>query len=233
MARDLTLQLYLFVAGYMAEHVGNLIMIYKLHKQKSMYGISIDTQICLFVATLARIFWQTDTQLIKLTISMVEIFMAVALHAYIIFLCFQYKDSIYKGTKEVYLKSPVLIVACFLLSLVLHPGSKGEYFVTLQMLVSFTMFLEAVAMVPQLVHLRQNRDPEGLTSQYLYSLGVSRAIRVFFWVAMVTNNDSFWYLILADLLHSVLLIGFFYFYKQAIKIGGPILAFTDNKFKDM
>jgi hypothetical protein len=61
MSRDISLQLYLFVIGYMAEHVGNGVMIYKLHKQKSMYGISIDMQICLFVSTIARVFWQTDT----------------------------------------------------------------------------------------------------------------------------------------------------------------------------
>jgi hypothetical protein len=78
------------------------------------------------------------------------------------------------------------------------------------MFVSFTMFVEAAALVPQLVHLIQNRDPEGLTSQYLYFLGGSRAVRFFFWYSMVTNNDSFWYLILADLLHTGLLIVFFY-----------------------
>ena len=43
MARDLTLSLYLFTAGYIVEHIGNGIMIHKLRKQKSMYGISIDT----------------------------------------------------------------------------------------------------------------------------------------------------------------------------------------------
>ena len=57
----LDLSLYLFVAGYIVEHIGNSIMIYKLHKQRSMYGISIDTQICLLIATFARIFWMLDT----------------------------------------------------------------------------------------------------------------------------------------------------------------------------
>ncbi len=61
MAKDLDLSLYLFVIGYLVEHIGNAIMIYKLHKQKSMYGISIDTQLCLLAATFARIFWMTDT----------------------------------------------------------------------------------------------------------------------------------------------------------------------------
>lgn len=123
-------------------------MIYKLHKQKTMYGVSIDTQICLMFAAIARVFWMWDTQLTKLTISMIEIIMAVAMHAYIIFLCYQYKDTIYKGVKEQYLKSPVLIAICFVLCLVFHPGSKGDFFFTLQMLVSFTIFLEALALLP-------------------------------------------------------------------------------------
>ena len=52
------------------------------------------------------------------------------MHAYIVYLCYQYKDTIYKGVSAVYLKSPVLIVACFLLSTIFHPGNKGDYFVT-------------------------------------------------------------------------------------------------------
>lgn len=175
-----------------------------------MYGISIDTQICLLASTLARVLWMNDTQLIKLWISVFEITAAVVLHAYIVYLCFSYKDTIYKGVSAVYLKWYVLLAGCFLLSMIFHPGSKGEYLLTFQMFVSFTMFMEAVALIPQLVHLSQNRDPEGLTSQYLYSLGGSRAVRFFFWMAMISNNDSFWYLMLADFVHTILLIGFFY-----------------------
>jgi len=55
-------------------------------------------------------------------------------------------------------------------------------------------------------------------------------VRFFFWIAMITNNDTFWYLILGDLIHTALLIGFFYLYRKTIKSGGgPILAFTDKK----
>ena len=229
MARDISLQLYLFVAGYIMEHIGNGIMIYKLRKQKSMYGISIDTQLCLLASTIARVMWMFDTQLTRLWISVIEIITAVIMHGYIVYLCYQYKDTIYKGVSAIYLKFYVLIGACFLLSMIFHPGNKGDYFLTFQMFVSFTMFLEAVALIPQLVHLRQNRDPEGLTSQYLYCLGASRGVRFFFWIAMVTNNDSFWYLILADLVHTVMLIGFFYQYHLAKKSGGPILAFSDKQ----
>lgn len=86
--------------------------------------------------------------LTSLFIAQVELLMAVVMHAYIVFLCFSYKDTIYKGVKDVYLKSPVLIVVCCILSFIFHPGSKGDFFFTLQMFVSLTIFLEAVALFP-------------------------------------------------------------------------------------
>jgi hypothetical protein len=46
---------------------------------------------------------------------------------------------------------------------------------------------------------------------------------------MISNNDTFWYLILADLLHTALLVGFFYEYRVTIKSGAPILAFAEKK----
>jgi ER lumen protein retaining receptor len=131
MAKSLDLQLYLFTLGYFIEHIGNAIMIYKLHKQRSMYGISIDTQICLLISAIARVLWMTDTQLIRLNLAVLEIVLAVLLHSYLVYLCYKYKDSIYKGIKEFYLKSPVLIVACLILSIIFHPGSKGDLFFTL------------------------------------------------------------------------------------------------------
>jgi ER lumen protein retaining receptor len=233
MAKDLTLQLYLFTLGYYVEHIGNLFMIYKLHKQKSMYGISIDTQICMLVATLARLFWMWDTQLVRLNISVLEILLAIAFHVYIVFQCYQLKDSIYKGISLVFLKSPFLIAICFIFCMIFHPGTKGEFFFTLQMFVSFTIFLEGLALLPQLYHLRTSKDPEGLTSTYLYLLGASRLVRVFFWIAMITNNDTFWYLIAADVLHNVLLIAFFFFFRKTTKSKEDILGYSDkSKFKD-
>lgn len=132
-----------------------------------------------------------------------------------------------------FLKSPFLIAICFILCMIFHPGSKGEFFFTLQMFVSFTIFLEGLALLPQLYHLRTSKDPEGLTSTYLYLLGASRLVRVFFWIAMITNNDTFWYLIVADVLHNVLLIAFFFFFRKTSKSKEDILGYSDrSKFKD-
>ncbi len=50
-----------FVAGYFLEDIGCCLLIYKINKQKSIYGISIDSQICLLAATLSRVCFFTDT----------------------------------------------------------------------------------------------------------------------------------------------------------------------------
>jgi hypothetical protein len=89
-----------------------------------------------------------DTQLIKLPIATIEICVAFLAHAYIVYLCFKFKDTIYKGVKSYVLKAPALVGLCLILSMIFHPGSKGTFFFTFQMFVSFSIFLEGAALVP-------------------------------------------------------------------------------------
>ena len=92
------------------------------------------------------------------------------------------------------------------------------------MFVSFTMFVEAAALIPQLAHLHQNKDTEGLNTYYLICLGVARLCRMVFWITMSTKRDSFWYLVMADVLHTILLGVFFVFFKKAAKNKDSVLG---------
>ena len=87
-----------FVVSYFLDDLGCCLLIYKINKQKSIYGISIDSQICFLVATIARVCFFTDTQLpslmmFGLPIAMIELIFAVFLHAFIVLKCFTYKDK--------------------------------------------------------------------------------------------------------------------------------------------
>ena len=59
---------------------------------------------------------------------------------------------------------------------------------------------------------------------YLMCLGVARVCRIFFWYTMANKADSFWYLMVADLLHTVLLGAFFYLFKYFSKSKSDILG---------
>ena len=65
MARTSTsdISLTVFVLGYLIAQVGNFLLLVKINKQKSVYGVSIDSQIALLLATLARCIWFNDTKL--------------------------------------------------------------------------------------------------------------------------------------------------------------------------
>lgn len=50
---------------------------------------------------------------------------------------------------------------------------------------------------------------------YLFCLGMARLGRTFFWYVMSNKLETFWYMMIADVLHTFLLGGFFYIYRQA------------------
>ena len=81
-----------FVLGYYILHIGNGLLLYKIRRQKSAYGVSLDSQIALLIATLSRCVWFTDTQLPSMWMAWVEITIAICLHTYIVYQCVLYKD---------------------------------------------------------------------------------------------------------------------------------------------
>lgn len=70
------------------------------------------------------------------------------------------------------------------------------------------MFTEALSLVAQLQHMQKSNAVEGLGVSYLIALGVSRFTRIFFWFELSSKWKQFWYLIAADIVHTVMVIVF-------------------------
>jgi ER lumen protein retaining receptor len=83
--------------------------------------------------------------------------------------------------------------------------------------------MECVGLLPQFLVMRKASEVEGMTSHYLACLGISRLIRLCFWIVMYLEGDTFGYLIIADLLHTVLLAEFAFYYARSIRSGKPLL----------
>ena len=96
------------------------------------------------------------------------------------------------------------------------------------MFVSFTMFTEALSLACQLRHMRKSMAVEGLNSAYLGVMGLSRFTRIFFWATMSSKWGQFWYLIVADTVHTLLTIWFMVRYRKISKSfeGESVLAFV-------
>lgn len=70
------------------------------------------------------------------------------------------------------------------------------------------MFTEALSLATQMWHMLKTKAKEGINSSYLGVVGVSRFMRIFFWTSMSSKASQFWYLIAADVVHSIMTLGF-------------------------
>lgn len=132
--------------------------------------------------------------------------------------------SPYKGTYDKNADdAPVLyiVVPCFLLALVLN-----EYFSFSEVLYSFSIYLEAVAIVPQLwmVH-KEAALNEGfvdlLSSHYMFCLGGYRACYVINWVWRYYTEPGYrhWIIWTAGVVQTLIYCDFFYYYILAMTTG--------------
>ena len=61
---------------------------------------------------------------------------------------------------------------------------------------------------------------EGLNSKYLLALAISRVSRIYFWYTMSNKLSTFWYLIAADSIHTVMVVSFAFLYRSTAKTQG-------------
>ena len=99
------------------------------------------------IASLARIFWIFDTKLYKMPIVWIELTISVIVNVYLVYLCTKLKDALYNEYKGVF-KALHIMVACAVLAFFFNPGSPRGGWFSLQILVAFSMFIEAAGLIP-------------------------------------------------------------------------------------
>ena len=118
-----------------------------------------------------------------------------------------------------------LIVPCAVLALVWH-----EAFTITEILWAFSLFLEAVAIVPQIfvVHAlakESNGFVESLTSNYVFSLGGYRALYLLNWIYKYAMGDhhSNWIVWIPGVVQTAIYCDFFYYYLLSIMEGRNVV----------
>lgn len=227
--------LWLFEFGYALQHLAVIFQILEIRKTKNTEGISFETILFFSIATICRFIWMWDSMLANFYFAYVELIVATLSLAYIIFLYNQYKVYDYIRQKiplPTYLTFPVLLVTILVLSFFFHPGSKNKYYLTIQMFVSINIYSECIGLLPQLYLISKSSETGNLSAYYLVFLGFARFFRLFFWFKMYVDGNSFFSLIFADLIHTILLSVFIYFYtKNFDNIKLPTFSNEDKRTK--
>lgn len=102
-----------------------------------------------------------------------------------------------------------LIAATFALAVLVN-----EKFTFREILWAFSIYLEAVAILPQLVMLQRSGNVDNLTGKYVFFLGAYRAFYILNWIYRYFTEARFtrWIACVSGLVQTALYADFFYYY---------------------
>jgi len=112
--------------------------------------------------------------------------------------------------------APVAAVLAFFF----HPSDN---WISIQILVAFTMYLEALGLLPQLWLMKKMYDVEPITSHYVGLLVIARFSRMVFWGVLFYIGEHFLQLFIADLVHTVFTADYMYLWFRKLKSGGRLI----------
>ena len=97
----------------------------------------------------------------------------------------------------------------------------------IKILWAFSIYLEAVAILPQLYMISKTGEAETITAHYLFALGSYRALYIINWIYRYVNEDTYELIaIVAGTVQTILYVDFFYLYVTR----GTFLACPSNRF---
>jgi len=204
--------LYTFIIGYMIQHLATLMQIYRIRQRRNTELVSLDTNIYFLLGAITRGIWMWDSALSKFYLAYLEVLLGIGLQIYIIHLYYKYQeDNFFANIKlPVYLRLPTLLSVIALLSFCFHPGNKNDYYLSSQMIVSLSLYSEAIGLIPQLYIIKTNNETGNISSYYGVFLLVARLTRLMFWINMYFTSDSFLSLMIGDFMNFMVLCFFNY-----------------------
>ncbi|XP_078440928.1 ER lumen protein-retaining receptor [Wolffia australiana] len=201
------------LAGDMTHLLSIIILLLKIHTIKSCAGISLKTQE-LYAIVFATRYLDMFTNFISLyNTGMKLVFLASSFS--IVWYMRQHKivRRSYDKDQDTF-RHLFLVLPCLLLALVIN-----ERFTVTEVMWSFSLYLEAVAILPQLVLLQRTRNIDNLTGQYVFFLGAYRALYIVNWVYRYFTEPHYvhWIPWLAGIVQTLLYADFFYYYFISLK----------------
>jgi len=102
-----------------------------------------------------------------------------------------------------------LVLPCFALSLIVNHD-----FTFTEILWTFSIYLEAVAILPQLILLQRTFNIDTLTSNYIFLLGAYRALYLLNWLYRYLTEPAYsqWIVWISGTVQTAIYCDFFYYY---------------------
>ncbi|KAJ1920646.1 endoplasmic reticulum retention protein [Mycoemilia scoparia] len=194
------------LTGDMMHLASILILLNKMHTSKSCAGISFKTQ-ALYLAVFVARYLDLFLHFVSLYNTLMKIFF-IASSAYIVYLMFNPLRHTYDAPLDTFRVEYLVGISAFLALLF-----TGKYNID-EILWTFSIFLESVAILPQLFQMTRTGEAETITAHYVFALGAYRALYLFNWVYRYYTEPKYYDVIvwIAGLVQTALYGDFFYIY---------------------
>ena len=203
--------------GDMFHVLSIVVLIIRLKFTKNAIGVSIKTQELYLVVFVAR-YLDLFTTYYSVYNSMMKV-LYISSTAYIIYMVREtepYKTN-YDRNQDSFFHWQFAVAPCAVLGVVTAFIMGFEFSITflLEMLWYVSIYLESLAIVPQLIVLQRYGEVENLTSHYVFFLGAYRALYIVNWVYRSYHEPYYkhnWIVYFCGAVQTALYIDFFYYY---------------------
>lgn len=218
------------LAGDFSHVASFAFLLFRLQSAGNCAGISLKTQEFYLILFMCR-YIDVFTNFISMYNTVMKL-LFIATTAYIVYLMRVPLRATYTPEPEGTKLSMFLVPACMFLALVLNDHNVSDsYFACFQsFLWAFSIYLEAVAIVPQMALLRRKKVVENLTANYIVALGLYRAMYLvnwaYRWCVDPISGIEFMIKVAAGLVQTGLYVHFFQIYwnsKKSGNFGGDVV----------
>ena len=127
----------------------------------------------------------------------------------------------YETSHDSFLHWKFAVAPCAVVALITH--LVFESFNVIELLWMFSIYLEALAIIPQLIMLQRYREVENLTGHYVFFLGVYRALYILNWIYRAYHEKYYqhnYVVYFCGIVQTLLYCDFFYYFVLSKYKGG-------------
>lgn len=207
------------LSGDMLHLTSIMLLLWKLHKSKSCVGVS-----CRMQEMYAIVFIFRYLDLLWTFISVYNTVMKIIFITSTVYLIYLMRlkppiATTYERSNDSFQYELYLLGPCFLLGVI----CTEEYTIP-DILWTTSIWLESVAIIPQLVLLQQIREVENLTSDFVTAMGMYRALYILNWIYRYYEDHYVnWVGWTGGFLQTVLYADFFYYYARSKWYGSKLV----------
>ncbi|KAL6722711.1 hypothetical protein Aduo_017809 [Ancylostoma duodenale] len=189
----------------LAHLVAIVILLHKIWRSRSCEGLSGRSQVLFAIVFISR-YLDLFTNFISVYNSVMKVFFLATSIGTVYLMWVKFKATYDRNNDS--LRIEFLVIPAAILALLIN-----HEFTLMEVMWTFSIYLESVAIMPQLFMLSRTGNAETITAHYLFALGSYRALYIVNWIFRYYTENFFDPIaVVAGIVQTVLYADFFYLY---------------------